>query len=96
MPKVSFIKPHMQSFEVAQGENLMKALLAEGIPVASSCKGDGVCSKCKVKVVTGALNLSGEKVTETILKAKNSISTSDRISCQCEVLGDVTIDTGYW
>jgi 2Fe-2S ferredoxin len=96
MPKVSFVKSHLNSFEVSAGENLMKALFAQGIPVASSCKGDGVCSKCKVKVVTGALNLSGEKVTETILKAKNLIASSDRISCQCEVLGDVTIDTGYW
>jgi len=96
MPKISFIKTSFESFEVPSGENLMKALMTHGVPVASSCKGDGVCSKCKVKVLEGRQNLSIEEISETILKNKNSISAQERISCQCRVLGDVTIDTGYW
>lgn len=35
--------------------NLMELLLANGIPVASSCNGDGVCLKC-------ILTVNGEKV----------------------------------
>lgn len=35
--------------------NLMEVLLAHGIPVASSCNGEGVCLKC-------ILTANGEKV----------------------------------
>jgi ferredoxin, 2Fe-2S len=95
MPKIKFIK-NKPEFEVPAGSNLMKSLLDHGLPVASSCNGDGVCSKCRLKIISGAENLSEPNETELILKEQNDIGKDFRISCQTEVLGDVTVDASYW
>jgi len=95
MPEIAF-KKSRPAVQVAQGENLMQALLAAGLPVASSCNGDGICSKCKINIISGAENLSRENDTEIFLKEKNSIAKSYRISCQTEILGDIQVDATYW
>lgn len=95
MAKISFIKNKI-SFEVPLGTNLMRALLQQGLPVASSCDGDGVCSKCRIKIIEGAANLSPEQDVEMILKEQNNVGRDYRISCQAEVQGDITVDTNYW
>lgn len=74
----------------------MKSLLEAGIPVASSCNGDGVCAKCKIKILEGLENLSVENETEKFLKNKENLDKSVRMSCQTKVQGDITIDTNYW
>ncbi len=95
MPKISFLK-NRSPIEVARGAELMKALLDAGIPVASSCSGDGVCAKCKIITVEGLDQLSPENETEQFLKMKHKLATNIRISCQTFVHGDITIDTSYW
>lgn len=95
MPTVSFVKK-IPSINVQEKSNLMKALLAAQIPVASSCHGDGVCCKCKVQVLSGNENLSAPNQTELFLKEKFNLKPSERVSCQVEVLGPVSIDTTYW
>ncbi len=82
--------------QVPDGSNLMKSLLAAGLPVASSCNGDGVCSKCHVKVIAGSENLSKETEEEQDLRDINDIPKGERISCQVVINGDVTLDTTYW
>jgi ferredoxin, 2Fe-2S len=97
MPKVSFTSQKKRAdFEVSTGDNLMKALLNHGHPVASSCLGEGVCSKCRIEILSGANNLSAETQLEIDLKARNKIDRNCRISCQTHILGDIKIDTPYW
>ena len=74
----------------------MQALLNAGLPVASSCDGDGVCAKCRLIIVEGNENLSPANDTEEFLKESNSIAPNMRISCQVQVLGPVTLDATYW
>lgn len=74
----------------------MKALLAGGLPVASSCKGDGVCAKCRVTITEGNRNLSAQNEREALLRERHSIEKTQRVSCQVTVEGDVTVDTSYW
>ncbi|WP_413612965.1 2Fe-2S iron-sulfur cluster-binding protein [Bdellovibrio sp. HCB-110] len=95
MPLISF-KKNRPPIEVPPGANLMKSLLDAGLPVASSCDGDGVCAKCKIIIIEGAENLSGENETEAFLKESNNIPKELRISCQTEVFGDITVDASYW
>lgn len=95
MPKIKFIKDKPE-LTVPKGANLMRALLDHGLPVASSCDGDGVCSKCRIKIIEGAENLSSPNDVELILKEQNNIGKEYRISCQTEVHGDVTVDASYW
>ena len=96
MPVIHFAKKNRASIPVASGANLMKSLLAQDIPVASSCHGEGVCAKCRVSVVQGDQNLSPASELELHLIEKNRIPKGIRISCQVQVQGDVEIDTGYW
>jgi 2Fe-2S ferredoxin len=95
MPTISFSKPR-PSLEVPLGANLMKALIEANIPVASSCLGDGICGKCRIIVLEGTTSLSPESQQEHFLREKFHISGNMRISCQTQVLGDITIDTTYW
>ncbi len=74
----------------------MQVLLEAGLPVASSCYGEGVCAKCRLIVVEGPQNLSPENETEVFLKESNKIPNEMRISCQVQVLGPITIDATYW
>lgn len=74
----------------------MRSLLDAGLPVASSCDGDGVCAKCKVIVLAGAENLSTPNETENFLRESHGLNKNIRISCQTTVSGDIMIDTTYW
>lgn len=95
MPEIRFLKGKPPLL-VASGTNLMQALLTGGLPVASSCRGDGVCAKCRIEIVDGQKNLSRENEREAFLRERHGIPRQERVSCQTEVLGDITIDTAYW
>ena len=96
MPKIRFSADKYPEFEVTEGALLMKILLDNNIPVASSCHGDGICGKCKVKVISGEENLSAVQELEKTLCERLKIQTPNRISCQTLVMGDIEIDTTYW
>jgi 2Fe-2S ferredoxin len=75
----------------------MEALLAMGLPVASSCRGDGVCTKCRLRVrelEDGAVS----KITafEHGLLDRIAADEDERISCQTEVHGLIEVDADYW
>lgn len=74
----------------------MTALLRQGVPVASSCQGDAVCAKCRIKVLQGGENLSAPGPDEAFLLEREELGADIRISCQCKVLGDVSVDAPYW
>jgi len=95
MPKIRFAKSRPE-LDVPEGANLMQALLAGGLPVASSCRGDGVCAKCRIEIVEGRKNLSPENDLEKFLRERHSIPKEMRVSCQTVVNGDVTVDASYW
>lgn len=95
MPVIT-VKTTNKKIQVSQGENLMKTLLANQVPVASSCSGEGICHKCFLNIETGIENLSDPTPTEIYLVTEKEISASQRLSCQCVVLGDITVDAKYW
>ena len=95
MAILSFTKSR-PPLEVRTGANLMRALLAAGVPVASSCDGDGVCGKCRLRVVEGGGHLTKPTPREADLAVRDGLGVDERISCQTRVRGDVTVDAGYW
>ena len=95
MATIQFTKK-IPAITVVEGANLMDTLLNAGLPVASSCHGDGICGKCRVRVVKGAENLSKKEGLEVILHDRLKIPVGFRISCQTQVFGDIEIDTTYW
>lgn len=94
-PKIKVSKSQ-KIFEVPRGENLMASLLANDLPVASSCSGEGVCGKCRIQIISGMAHLSIPNDTEKFLADTNELESNERISCQTEVLGDIEVDTRYW
>lgn len=53
-------------------KSLMDVLLREGIPVASSCGGEGICYKCTV-------NYKGEKILSCQKKIKELIGEGETL-----------------
>lgn len=95
MPVLIFAKGHRPPLTVEKGSNLMQALLAAGVPVASSCHGDGVCAKCRLKITPlNAVTPANE--IETFLAERFQLASGFRISCQVQVLSDLTLDATYW
>ncbi len=72
----------------------MKSLIAAGLPVASSCQGDGVCGKCKVQLLSGSGAPPNER--EQFLFERYQVEKGWRISCQTQVIEDIVVDTSYW
>lgn len=95
MPKVTFL-PSKKEIDVTWGTTLFDAAHQAGLPVASSCNGDGVCGKCAMQVVSGGDKLSESTPLEEKLLKKERHPPTDRISCQVEVQGDCTVTTRYW
>ena len=88
--------------EVEEGANLMQSLLEAGRAVASSCYGKGICSKCRVRVIEGAENLSKPNALEKqrrelMANTPQAMKDDERLSCQTRLLkSSVKIDTDYW
>jgi len=95
MPKVS-LKPQNISLIAPKKANLLKFLQENGIPVGSACGGQGLCASCKVQVVEGSHHLNSPNDREMDLIERNHLQNSERISCQCKILGDIEITTSYW
>jgi len=95
MPQITLHKTQ-KKIEVEEGANLMESLLNAELPVASSCGGEGVCSKCKIKILKGEEHLTPQNETEEFLRDTNDVKANERISCQTQVLGNIEVDTGYW
>jgi ferredoxin len=102
MPKVT-IANEKKEIEVPGGTNLRDALRREGFEVYQgltrylNCFGHGTCGECRVLVKKGTENLSGKGMFErvTLFRMLSTIGHESemRLSCQCAVNGDVTIET---
>lgn len=92
MPKIT-IKQKNLTLDAPQGENLMSFLQSKGIPVASSCLGDGICGKCRMSIV-GALPAPSTLEAETL--KRNRAPEGQRLACQIIIENDMAIETSYW
>jgi ferredoxin len=102
MPKVVFTK-EKKEIEVPQGANLRKEALKQGIDVYRglakylNCRGHATCGTCRVLVKKGMENLSPKTRMErfTLGRMISAIGHEHemRLSCQCQVNGDVEIET---
>jgi len=91
MPKVTFIQQNGQITEVeaAEGDVILKIALDNGIPMEHACGGNGFCTTCMCKVKEGMANVSPRNDREENMGIMND---PDRLSCQSEVHGDVTVE----
>jgi ferredoxin len=106
MPKITILNEQKKEIEVPAGANLRLALREAGVQVYKSidkylnCRGLGLCGTCAVLVKEGADHLSKKTLREKFnftFHPKTSfaiIGHEDemRLSCQCSVEGDVSIE----
>jgi 2Fe-2S ferredoxin len=102
MPKVT-IANEKTDLEVPVGANLRAEAQKAGISVYAginryvNCFGHGTCGTCKIMVKKGRENLSPKGAIEklTLWRMLSNIGHEDevRLACQCEVKGDVTVET---
>ena len=92
MPMVEFLNDGRQ-VECGQYANLRKVAqlhdveVYKGIWQKLNCHGLGLCAKCIMEVVEGGENLSPKTLRERIrLRGQPA---NRRLSCQCQVMGDV-------
>ena len=107
MPKVTFVK-EKKTIDVPEGANLRDAARLAGIEVHAgvhkvlNCFGHGLCGSCRMLVKDGPENLSQPgKIEQFTTKIGNPLAqfaylgNEDelRLSCQCSVQGDITVQT---
>ncbi|HUI08094.1 MAG TPA: 2Fe-2S iron-sulfur cluster-binding protein [Verrucomicrobiae bacterium] len=96
MPTVEFLN-EAKTVDCGQYANLRKVAQLNGVAVYRgiwqklNCHGNGLCAKCVMEVVEGTENLSPRTWRERFrLRGQPG---SRRLSCQCQVLGDLTCIT---
>lgn len=96
MPTVEFLNAG-KKVGCGQYANLRKVALlndievCKGINQIANCRGNGLCGTCAMEIVEGLENLSPKTLREHFkLKGKPA---SHRLSCQCQILGDIVCIT---
>jgi ferredoxin, 2Fe-2S len=97
MPQIILPQKNI-TLDVASDSNLMDVIMQAGIPVASSCHGDGVCSMCKmnIEVLDKSATLNSPEAYEIASLQRNKCSPDERLSCQIVVSTDLIVTTKYW
>jgi ferredoxin len=95
--KITFL-PDGETLDVMIGTRLLKVILDAGRPIGYSCRGQGVCTACVLRVVGHASPIGPP---EQALLDRLGPTPSDgegvlRIGCFVRVLGDSSVRADYW
>jgi uncharacterized 2Fe-2S/4Fe-4S cluster protein (DUF4445 family) len=89
LAQVTFL-PEGTTVAVEAGSTLLHAARQAGLHIDAPCGEQGLCGKCRVRVVDGAMSpLDGE---ETTLLRADEIAAGVRLSCVAQVQGAVTAE----
>ena len=90
VPKITFlVSGQRKEVEVEPGKTILQIALDSGIPMEHACGGNGFCTTCMCKVQQGMENLSPRNDREENM---GIMEDPDRLSCQSDVRGDVTVE----
>lgn len=84
------------SVRVPSGTLLIDAVRAANLPIASACRGDGLCGRCGVAILAGHGDVAAETAEETRSKERNRIDPRLRLACQICVRADLSVTAPYW
>lgn len=77
-------------------ETILDAARRADAPLGNSCGSVGICARCRVRVLSGAENLSPPTTIEIRVASQRGFASDERLACQAVVRGDVEVTTGYW
>jgi adenylate cyclase len=76
-----------RSLRVEEGQSILQASLAAGIPHYHACGGNAQCSTCRVLVEQGEEHLSPYNRRESALRARIPMPSNVRLACQTYITG---------
>ncbi len=77
-------------------ESILDLARRIAVPLGNSCGGAGICTSCKVRVLSGAPNLTAPTPIEVKFGSTQKFAEDERMACQARVLGDCEVSTTYW
>ena len=72
--------------QVEAGENVLRAAQRAGIEIDAPCAGNGTCGKCRVKLISGALEMQPNPRLPYV-----DYEEMWRLACQSKVIGDAVV-----
>jgi Na+-transporting NADH:ubiquinone oxidoreductase subunit F len=81
---------------VPAGTLLIDAVRDADLPIASACRGDGLCGRCGVAILAGGADVADETAEETRCKQRNRIAPDLRLACRVSVRADLDVSAPYW
>lgn len=94
--KLVTFTPLGTSAEARADETVLDLARRASAPLGNSCGAVGVCARCKVRVLSGAENLSPPTEIEIRFGTARGFAPDERMACQAVVLGNVEVTTTYW
>jgi len=85
-----------RSVRVPSGTLLIDAVRGVNLPIASACRGDGLCGRCGVAILAGRAGLDTETPDETRTKERNRIDPHLRLACRIHLRADCSVTAPYW
>jgi adenylate cyclase len=90
MPLLDVLPDH-QTINVVEGQTILQATLAHGIPHPHACGGQAKCTTCRVIVLHGLDQCSPRTEAEQQLDIRLQLPAQVRLACQTTLLGDVQV-----
>ncbi len=76
---------------VDRGTTILEAAVVANVDLRSYCGGNCSCGTCRVEIVEGHRHLSRRESMEELVLGMEAADRGDRLACQTQVLGPVTI-----
>ena len=86
MPTILFEPFHVR-LPCAEGESVFEVARRHGVPISTTCAGQGTCGLCRVKILEGEAHLSPFERKERQHLGNVYFITKERLSCQARVHG---------
>ena len=89
-------EPSGLEVQVMRGTSLFEAARRAGLPVASACGRSAACGRCGMRVLESRSGIQIESDRERVVKARNRVDQTMRLSCMFSVRSDLTVTASYW
>jgi 2Fe-2S ferredoxin len=93
--KVTFV-PLRKTAEAKTDETILDVARRAGVPIGNSCGAIGICARCRVRILSGAENLTPPTAIEAQIAQRRKLEPYERLACQAVVIGDCAATTSYW
>jgi adenylate cyclase len=88
--------PLGRSGAARDNETILDVARTASVPLGNACGAVGICGRCRVRVVSGAENLSPPTSVEVRVAAQRGLAADERLACQAVVRGECVVSTTYW